>query len=365
MAARLSVLIGRLRDWRPTGRQQKQAAQTAFAAALSYVIALTFGLPQGYWAVITAILVVQSSIGGSLGLVVDRLVATILGAVAGLALLYLFGVDRAALVASLALAVLLLAFVAIRRPGLRLAPVTAAIILLSDNSVVEPLVSALDRVGEIVLGSVVALATALLLWPSRAVHALAQQVAVTIGLIRDHLSLTIAGAAGPPRDDAAMLEINARLLKALVKGDALAVDARHELAGRLADHADPEALLRTLRRTWNTAVMAARAVRTTLPPSVAEPLRPSLDSVAAALRVFFDALAAAFAEDGPPPDLAPVETAIAGFADAIVELRRAALTRSLSSEELSRLFTFAFALDQLRQNLQDLVDRCQDLRRRR
>jgi uncharacterized membrane protein YgaE (UPF0421/DUF939 family) len=50
---------------------------------LSFALAQVLALPQGYWAVFTAVLVVQGSVGGSWKASVDRLVGTLLGAVYG------------------------------------------------------------------------------------------------------------------------------------------------------------------------------------------------------------------------------------------------------------------------------------------
>ncbi len=65
----------------------RQAIQATAAAIIAYELAVFFALPQGYWAVMTAILVVQSSVGGSIGLAMDRFLATLLGAAVGGALL--------------------------------------------------------------------------------------------------------------------------------------------------------------------------------------------------------------------------------------------------------------------------------------
>ena len=41
------------------------ALRMLVAATLAYALAEAFGLPQGYWAVLTTIIVTQSSVGGS------------------------------------------------------------------------------------------------------------------------------------------------------------------------------------------------------------------------------------------------------------------------------------------------------------
>jgi uncharacterized membrane protein YccC len=59
------------------------------AGLLAYVLAESFALPQGYWAVFSAIIIVQASVGGSIKATTDRLIGTIGAAVAGGAVAYL------------------------------------------------------------------------------------------------------------------------------------------------------------------------------------------------------------------------------------------------------------------------------------
>jgi uncharacterized membrane protein YccC len=47
------------------------------AGLLAYVLAQLLALPQGYWAVFSAIIVMQASIGGSVKATIDRLIGTI------------------------------------------------------------------------------------------------------------------------------------------------------------------------------------------------------------------------------------------------------------------------------------------------
>ena len=59
------------------------------AGLLAYVLAELFALPQGYWAVFSAIIIMQASVGGSIKATTDRLIGTVGGAVAGGAVAYL------------------------------------------------------------------------------------------------------------------------------------------------------------------------------------------------------------------------------------------------------------------------------------
>ncbi len=61
------------------------AAKTAFAAALCWWLALRFGLHDGYWGSISAIIVMQSNVGATVTASRDRLLGTFIGALFGFA----------------------------------------------------------------------------------------------------------------------------------------------------------------------------------------------------------------------------------------------------------------------------------------
>src|SRR4029434_10706601 len=71
--------------------------------------------------------------------------------------------------------------------SMRIAPVTAAIMLLASPSNADPLVSAADRVFEIALGSIVGLAVAIIVFPARAHGLLADKAARTLALLAEVL----------------------------------------------------------------------------------------------------------------------------------------------------------------------------------
>ena len=130
------------------GAELRLCARTTVAGVLAFAMAGVTNLPQGYWAVLTAVIVVQASVGGSVKATIDRLIGTIGGAACGGAVALLLpttgGVERAeALAVALAPAALLAAL----NPSFRVAPVTAIIVLLSPTSAhAGPIASALERI---------------------------------------------------------------------------------------------------------------------------------------------------------------------------------------------------------------------------
>ena len=61
----------------------EHAARTAIAAVLSLLIARLCTLPEAYWAAISTMIVMQSTLGAALPISVQRLAGTAIGALAG------------------------------------------------------------------------------------------------------------------------------------------------------------------------------------------------------------------------------------------------------------------------------------------
>jgi uncharacterized membrane protein YgaE (UPF0421/DUF939 family) len=61
------------------------AARTAVAVIVSYLVARLFRLPEAYWAPISTLIVIQSTLGAALPISVQSLAGTAIGAAAGAA----------------------------------------------------------------------------------------------------------------------------------------------------------------------------------------------------------------------------------------------------------------------------------------
>lgn len=339
----------------------RQAIQTTIAACLSYVATDALGMAQGFWAVMTAILVTQANVGASLAFAMQRLGGSLLGVLVGGGVAVALADVHELRFAGLAVTVLVLAFFAAQRPALRIACVTAAIVILGDPSVATPVASAVNRMVEVSIGSVIAIATTLFVFPSRAGSAYAQHVSRLIVPLFQLLNRTLDAALGPiplSTDEAAAF--GERIRKAFASGHALAREARMEVAGHIADSPDPESIQRALRRLWHTEIMLLRAVQQPLPSLAIDVLSPDI----AALKGSLDVLALQLAGDGghyENPDLSGVEVALAAIEHKLEHMRAGGQFRAMTMDEVIRLMAFDFALGQLRLNLRDLADRSAEL----
>ena len=141
--------------------------RVTIAALASLALAQLLHLPLPLWAVLTAVIVTQMSIGRSLKATFDYLVGTLGGAIYGGAIGVLVPhSNEIALLAVVAIAVAPLALIAAINPRFSVAPITAIIVLLVPMMThASQIASAFDRVLEVALGGVTGFVVSLLLLP--------------------------------------------------------------------------------------------------------------------------------------------------------------------------------------------------------
>jgi uncharacterized membrane protein YccC len=127
------------------------------AATISVVVARLVGMPEAYWAAIATLVVMQSTLGATLTLSIERIVATAVGASVGAIESNYFGPN----VLVFAIAVFLLGLLSfafrLEKTAYRYASITLAIIVLIPRAN-APWIVAAHRFTEVSLGILVALA---------------------------------------------------------------------------------------------------------------------------------------------------------------------------------------------------------------
>lgn len=280
----------------------RAGAQLAAAVALAWVVAVAMRLPESFWAVMSVLIVMRPSAGGTLGAGWERLRGTAAGALCGLAGVYLQHLGAPVHATTLA-TVILLAFAGAALPGFRSAPV-AALLILSASAI--PGHSALDvallRMLQIGIGVGVALAVALVASEYRAGPRFdAGCAALLRGMARRLAVLGSGGAAGLPAESEAE-RVNAAARAALARLAVLAGSADLEARWRRRGAAVPAAQscrskARLAARIFQDAAMLERMLRRT--PAGDAAWQDTARAAAAALAAMADAL------DGQgTPDLA-------------------------------------------------------------
>lgn len=346
--------------WLSRNRSKLVHAFRMTAASLAtFACAEALGLAQGFWAVITALIVTQSNVGGSLKAALDRFIGSLLGAVYGSTIAFAIphsdGLTRAL---ALVVAVAPLSFLAAVSAGFRVAPITAIIVLLgTTGATLGPLGFAVDRVLEVGLGCAIGLLVSVLVVPARA----SRSVLETAGGVARLLAEQLETLASP--DDTAQARLNAlvvRTRQSLTRLETQVGEAARERRSRLADLPDPEPLLRTLMRLRHDVVMLRRAVGETGHEAFGAQPAQGWATVAGTGAAILRGLADALADGRPPERSDAMAEAIAAYRAAIDGMRRSQQTRHLSTDTLWRLFGAGFALEQFRRDLDDLVERTEE-----
>ena len=195
------------------------ATKTALAAGLCWWLAMRFGLHDGYWGAISAMIVLQSNFGATITASRDRLLGTLIGAVLGFGFSFVGALPWNYL-AAVILAITICGLLGFKSSS-RLAGVTITIVMLVQHGGSHWTI-ALDRVAQVALGIVVALGVSTLIFPDRARLRLRDGLAQELLLMGAYFEGILQGFRGVPpeglsamrEDTLAMLEGNDGLLEA-------------------------------------------------------------------------------------------------------------------------------------------------------
>src|SRR6516225_941945 len=322
-----------LRQGRTYRSQLRFCIRVTVAAISALLIARLFALPlHGLWVVLTATVVTQLSVGGSVRAGAEYVVGTLGGAVyAGIVGFLIPHTTVAAQIGVLALTIAPLAFAAALYPNFRVAPFSAVLVLLISGQLGEgPIESAFTRMLEVTLGGAVAVIVSLCVVPVRA-DRLTREAAAR--------ALDEMARAVPP--------ILASLFRSADRTEL------HERPVTFTSGPDPAPLPRTLLRLRHDIVMMGRASAETLPVHLSEDLKPSFDRAGEVVSNYFRACALALTSRYMPPPLEPVQAALDACSSQLGMLRQRELAH-LSATQLEHLFAVRFALDQLQRNITDL-----------
>lgn len=339
--------------------------QATVNALLAFGLAHVLAVPMhGLWAVLTAVIVIQTSVGGSLKTAADYIVGTVGGAVyAGAVAAMVPHATVLALAGVLALAVAPLAYAAAVSPSFRAAPVTAVLVLMISTQLGETAIElAVYRSLGVAVGGIIAIAVSLLVFPARA-HKLGLEEA---GRVLEHMAqvlpavMTGFGAKRNPGDNVRRQDDIGDAVHAFAE---IAGETKPERLVHLTPEPDPAALARTLLRLRHDLVMIGRAASAPLADPLRATLAPRLAQIGASARDYLRASATALTARHDGPSTEPVDRAVAAYMCQISSSRTESLMQGLPVDERERIFASAFALQQLQQNLADLAGCLQEWRR--
>lgn len=322
-------------------RMLVHAARTALAAALCWWLATRFGLHDGYWGAISAIIVLQSDVGSTVGASRERLLGTLIGAALGfafslrgpLALTYVLALLTAVIVSGL------LGF----RNSARLACVTITIVMLVHKD--GPRWSlALDRVSEVFLGIVVALIVSAFVLPDRAHLRLRDGLAQEFLLLGNLFEAILEGFRGLP---SAELQTRRGAMESIIAANnKLLLSARNEPSG--AEWREALGMLSQFGRSIFEALVALEfSVEGSREDGFALRLEPALGRLAIDIQTGFHHVAACihgWRFNVAPPGI-NLENDIAALEARMEEVRHTGIT--FSQNEIIRAYAVQLHLKQI------------------
>lgn len=277
------------------------AAKTALAAALCWWLALRFGLHDGYWGAISAIIVLQSNFGATISASRDRILGTVIGALLGFSF-SLFGVLPWNYLLALLVAVIVCGLLGLRSSS-RLACVTITIVMLVQKPGTRWSL-ALDRVSEVFLGIVVAIAISTLVLPDRARLRLRDGLAQEFLVLSAFFEAIIEGFRGAPPENLAPLREGA--LAMLRSNNQLLEASRNEPAGGPGWREGLGMLAQFGRSLFDALVALEFSVKDSHEDGYAQQLEPALGQLALDIRTGFHHVAACIHRwqfHNPPPGM--------------------------------------------------------------
>ena len=318
------------------------AAKTALAAALCWWIATRFGLHDGYWGAISAIIVLQSNFGSTISASRDRIFATLIGALFGFSFT-LFGALPWNYILAVLAAVIVCGLLGLRSSS-RLAGVTITIVMLVQKTSSHWTV-ALDRVLEVFLGIVVALAISTLVFPDRA------RLRLRDGLAQEFLVLgalfegVLQGFRGKPAGN--LSELRADALARLRDNNQLLEEARNEPSGGPGWREGLGMLAQFGRSLFDALVALELSVEDSCEDGYAQQLEPAMGRLAVDIQTGFHYVAGCihgWRFHVPPPGL-HLEEDIKKLEERMAEVRHTGF--QFSQAEILRAYAVQLHLKQI------------------
>jgi uncharacterized membrane protein YccC len=344
--------------------QLKHALKSTLAAVAAMAVTEALGLKQGYWAVITSLLIMQTNLGGSIAAGWARLLGTSVGAAIGVVCL-LLGAGPVSLGTGVLLVILFCSGTKTLRDSSRLGAVTATIVIMlgahAGNGPLDAARLGFDRFLEIVIGIVVGLAVTFTVWPSRAKQGLAGGIAGVLRELAGLYSLVFTGwqdGHGRPGDIDGRRK-NLRLTRA--QNRALLLEAQKEPGGLTKPEQIMISLMNFEDRMFEDVLAMEHAASPVGQEGLRLGLRPELGALFAATLEAMERLAESVAGGTPPQAADQVASALRLAEDAITNLRLSNATAAHELDEVLRFFSFYFGMRSLAEEVLGMAGRTAEL----
>jgi len=318
----------------------KQAARTAFAAVLTQCVVSWLDLPQGYWAVITVIIVMQANIGGSIKAGWSRLAGTAVGAVSGATAHFLGGSSLLALGLAIMLTLSVCTLVRQLRNSMRVAGLTVVIVLLASHGNEAPPIVALTRFSEIAVGIVMALLVSTTVWPTRASRAVSRGMAKVFDDLAALFVLAMEGQIEERYPAPRAFALKDRIVRTLARCRDLSQEA--DMEDRSEAATQRAILLFRSERLFENILSMDRIAAENTGPGLHRHLPEELTTLKTAVASVLTALAATLRDGVPLPERTTLETAVRDAREKLAALRRDRTPAAYALREVLGFYGFMY-----------------------
>ena len=335
----------------------KHAVKTALAAMTAYILTIILNLPQGYWAVISVVLVMQTNLGGSLQAGVNRIIGTAVGAVLGAACLGLLGSGAVALGLGVGLTILVCAYFVHMHESFRMAGLTATIIIMLGNQSPSYLEFVFFRFMEIALGVGVALAFSALIWPSRAGRHLKAGVVRALNDEAAFYSVLLSCRISPDCDMHDESVTSAQLAATREMNHSLLEEAKREPSGLTRSEHITVSLFNFTERIAEHLLSMEHAVHHDDLESLHGMVSKEMDLLAQTTITAMIRMAMAVSQDRDPGPMDDLARAVASAESALKRIRRQHVLPQVDLEVVMRFFSYYYNMREVAVELTGMAER--------
>ena len=327
-------------------RLTRDAFKTALAAMLCWWISHLLGLTDGYWGSISAVIVLQSSVGATVTASRDRLIGTLIGAAFGISFSFLGALPWNYFFA-VAAAIITCALLGLRA-SVRLAGVTITIVMLVHQSGPRWEIP-MFRVTEVALGILMALAVSSFVFPDRARLHLRDGLAQEFLVLSSFFETVLEGFGGAASSN--LNDMREDVLARMRSNNQLLQAARNEPSGGPGWREGLGMLSQFGRSIFDAMLALDLSVRDSHQDAYAQQLEPELGKLALDIRSGFHHVARCIHEwrfNVPPPDIS-LEQDIADLETKMDSVRHTG--KGFSQAEILRAYAIQLHLKQIARRL--------------
>lgn len=345
-----------MKPLKPNSRHVKHAVKTALAAVVTYAVVQMLGLEQGYWAIISVIIVMQNNLGGSLQAGVNRLAGTAVGALLGVFCLAALGSGAVALGVGVGLSILVCAYFVHLHESFRMAGLTATIIILLGNQHSSYVAFGLERFLEIGLGVAIALAFSVFVWPSRAGGLLKRGVAKALNDEAAFYAILLS-CREPDCDADSEAEARRELTATRERNRALLAEAKKEPSGFTRQEHVTVSLYNFTERIAEHLLSMEHAVHHEELGGLHLQVAEEMDLLAQTTITAMTGLALAITHERDPGALDGLRRTVATAEEALGRLRKRQVLPGYDLESIMRFFSYYYNMREVAVELLGMAER--------